>query len=268
MNSKREQSRSYLIDLAKVLICLRGATIQETARAIGVSESSIRDFLARTRLSLSPEHAVKFYYHLGIGKNITGETGLLSQCVHHYRLDYSAGGDATAMVETLRPLLPGAVATMLPLTDNRTQAVLIKTATARVVLLIKSKGLLRRQPLNLNLLNLSDCEVAYPADASTIPPEYKVSIFTGQIGLVDFDALFDASFPDWNTLRRVANSHNISYAEIIHFMKERSRTSRGLTHREYRGLEMIPGGNKNRTAYRPHQRYDAEQKMAGGEGKS
>lgn len=257
----KEQRRSYLIELARVLIYLRGASVSGVAKTLGISESGIRDFLSRTRLSLSPEHAVKFYYHLGIGKNSGGETGLLSQCVHHYRLDFSRP-DATAMVDTIRPLLPEARATLLPCTDGRTRAVLLKTKTARVVLLVKT-GLLQRRHLGLSNIGLSDCELAYPADENSIPPEYKKAVFAGQIGLVDFDALFYASFPDWNTIRRICNSHNISYAEIIHFMKERSRVSRGLTAREYHGLEIVPGGNEKSTAGMHHDQKKKYGGMAG-----
>lgn len=244
MNEKKQ--RSYLIDLARVLVYLRGATVGGVSRSLGISESGIHDFLSRTRLSLSPEHSVKFFYHLGIGKNSAGATGLLSQCVHHYRLDFSRP-NAASLVEILRPLLPGARATLLPFTEGRTRVVLIKTATARVILQVKT-SLFCRQQVGLSLLGLADCEVAYPAEKTVIPEEYKSAVFSGQIGLVDFDALFNAVFPDWNTLRRVANSHNITYAEIIHFMKERSRTSRGLTQREYHALEMVSGGDKQRPA--------------------
>lgn len=246
----KEQRRSYLIELAKVLIYLRGVSVAKVAKDIGISESGIRDFLSRTRLSLAPEHAVKFYYYLGIGKNSTGETGLVSQCVHHYRLDLSRT-DAQAMVDTLRPLLPGASATMLPVVDGKTHALLIKNATARVVLLVK-KGWVRNRQVSMSLLGLSDCEISYPIMAEDIPPEYKTAVFSGQIGLVDFDALFAASFPDWQTIRRVANSHNITYAEIIHFLKERSRTSRGLSHKEYRGLNMVNGGDNRRPSLVRH----------------
>jgi hypothetical protein len=255
----KEQRRSYLVELAMVLIYLRGANVSKVAKTLGISESGIKGFLSRTRLSLSPEHATKFYYHLGIGKNSKGEPGLLSQCVHHYRLDLSRQ-DAAAMVDILRPLLPGVQATLLPFADGRTRVILMKTATARVVLQVKS-GLFQRQQVGLSLLGLSDCEVAYPSEAETIPQEYKTSIFSGQIGLVDFDALFDATFPDWNTIRRVANSHNIAYAEIIHFMKERSRTSRGLTQREYQGLGLVPGGNQQRPALL---RHDQKKKITAG----
>lgn len=245
-NRSREQRGSYLIELAQVLIYLRGATIGLVATAIGVSEASVRDFLSRTRLSLAPEHAVKFFYYLGIGRNKDGETGLLSHCVHHYTIDLSRAG-ATVAMDIIRPLFAQAQAeaTLLPYCDGRTQVALIKTPTARVVLRIKT-GLMQRRLANLSPVGLAECEVPYLAGECDIPAEYRPAVYSGQIGLVDFDALFGAAFPDWHTIRRVANSHNITYSEIIHFMKERSRTSRGLTYKDYKGLAMISGRDNHR----------------------
>lgn len=221
---KKQQSKGYLISLAKALIIMRGKTVEDIARETGIPQRNLFSFLGGVGMALSPEHAVKFFYALGIGAKSDGTTGFLSHCVHNLTVHESD----FKLIEYLQPLLPEAKTVALPFSKRNQFPFLIRSGETRVSLVIRTKFFFR-QPKIDHLWFVEGKTIAYKGVG--IPTEYKEMFFSRQMGVSDFDALAQGVFPDWTLIRQIANSHGITYAEIREFLIHHSQMMRraGMT---------------------------------------
>lgn len=219
----KKHGKSYLISMAKALIILRGKTVEELSCETGIPHKNLRSFLGGVGMALSPEHAVKFFYALGIGARSNGSTGLLSHCVHNLTVH----DRDIKLLSYLQPLLPAAQVVALPFSRKGAFPFLLRSGEIRVLLLVKA-ALLHRRP-RLDRMWFIDGAKDTTYKGAAIPAEYIDMIFSRQLGMLDFDALSHGVFPDWTLIRQIANSHGITYTEIRNFLMRHSQQMRSIS---------------------------------------
>lgn len=217
----------FVQDLAKSLIIMHGLTVEEAARRVGIPSENVQAFLAGVTMALAPEHTEKLLYSLGVGLNDAKEVGLLSRCVHILSLDLREA--SVVVLQPLFYLLDEFTVMKLPVEKKRTTPVLMWNDNVRILLRVRRKPF---KNISLHLLGIAKNEQAYKG--KSVPPEYVRSIFGGHLGMIDYDALASGCYPNWALLRRIANSHNIRFEQILGYMERQSRDARGLTPEAYR----------------------------------
>lgn len=215
----KKQNKNYLISLAKALIIMREKTVEEIACETGIPQRNLFSFLNGVGMALSPEHAVKFFYALGVGAKSDGTTGFLSHCVHNLTVRDSD----FKLLSYLQPLLQEAKTTALPFSRKNRFPFLIRSGDTRVSLMIRT-GVFWKKPAIDQLWFVEGKTIAYKG--ATIPSEYNQLFFSRQLGILDFDALEQGVFPDWSLIRQIANSHGITYNEIREFLIHHSQMMR------------------------------------------
>jgi len=208
------QKNKFLINFAKSLIILKGQSPCDIAEKIGVPSVSLRKFLKGETMALAPEHTVKLFYHLGLGKNSNGSVGFQTNCVHNFSLHYEKyRRSATGIIRTVLKIIPEYSARVVRETRNCSY-ILITNKSVRISLKVK-KSFFRKLPIN----TLAIKKIEKLPFKSYIPDSYISSLENGTLGLLDFDAIFQKKFPRWDNIRSIANVHGIPFQDIMDFLR-------------------------------------------------
>ncbi len=224
--SKAPQPKNkFLVNFAKSLFILKKHQISEIACKLGIPSSNLMAFIEGKKMAIAPEHAVKLFYFLGIGKNSKKEIGFQSNCVHAFELNIDKNRNiAGPVIQTALKILPQYQAREVYHT-RRQIFILIAFEDIRIVLKL-SKGFFNNLETHLlrlkNFKNLANRQ-------ERIPNNYLTALKTGTLGVLDFDALFFYKFDNWQRLQSIANVHGVPFVKIMRYIKQEARNTQRYT---------------------------------------
>jgi hypothetical protein len=234
--SQQGKNNRFLINFAKSLILLKNQSTEGLASKINIPHKNLVMFLSGAKMALPPEHAVKLFYQLGLGKNKAGKVGFQINCIHDFSLDLSGGGEgAQTILSTALSILPSYEARCV-LKTRQYFYILIVSESVKISLRLK-KPLFARLPVEkIGIKSLKD------GSSKLIPAEYKKILTKGSLGILDFDAIYQQTYPNWDSIRSIANIHGIPYQDIVVYLKKEIQQIRAYSITEFQQSLQIEKG--------------------------